>query len=279
MQKVFEGEHINDIYLDIIKALSTSPEYIASPRGMEVKEILNARLVLTNPRNCLITLKDRKLNYRFATIEKFEFIAGNHKPSRLLELNPNLAGFVNEYGFFDGHYEQRMHYWLPYIIGLLSTDPDSRQAVINIYGQQDRHKSKDIPCTLTMQFLIREEKLHMIVNMRSNDVLWGVPYDTASFCFIMEVVAASLGVELGTYSLNAGSLHLYTEREEQLTKLLTNTEVNEHKQPEIIAMDFDSIRDALNGFLLTYDEGLPDYDILDQVFPKWLADYAREFKL
>jgi thymidylate synthase len=280
MKRVFEGEHINDIYIDIIKELSRNPESIVRPRGMEIKEIRNATIILTNPKNCLVTLKERKLNYRFATIEKFEFIAGNHKPERLLSLNPNLQGFLNEYGFFDGHYETRLHYWLPYVVGLLKKDPDSRQAVINIYGQQDRHASKDIPCTLTMQFMLRDGKLDMIVNMRSQDLLWGTPYDVNGFCFIMEVIASSLMVELGTYYHNMGSLHLYTEREEQLTKLLENQVINGHYNPTLDDFDFEIIKDQLNGFLMSFDDGcLTDEELNKEVFPNYLNEYVREFKL
>lgn len=280
MKRVFEGEHINDIYLQAIEEVSKNPESVVRPRGMEIKEIRNATFILTNPKNCLVTLKERKLNYKFATIEKFEFVAGNHRPGRLLELNPNLKSFLNDYGFFDAHYETRLHYWLPYIVGLLKKDPDSRQAVINIYGQQDRHSSKDIPCTLTMQFMIRDGKLDMIVNMRSQDLLWGTPYDVNSFCFIMEVIASALMVELGTYYHNMGSLHLYTEREDQLTKLLADRTLNTHINPEISDYDFDIIKDELTHFLISYD-GQADFSEteVDNAYLKFIGEYVREFKL
>jgi len=280
INRTFICDHINDGYLQMIDAVAHCPEYKVSPRGQEIKEITNAHLILTNPKNCLLTLKNRKLNYKFATIEKFEYIAGSHNPSRLLKLNSNLKHFVNDYGFFDGHYSTRLHYWLPYIIGLLKKDPDSRQAVISIYGQQDRHASKDIPCTLTMQFLMRDKKLHMIVNMRSNDILWGVPYDTNSFCFILEVVAAALEVEMGTYSLNAGSLHLYTEREKQLTDLLKDTSTVDYRNPVLHYAPFEQVKDKLSAFLSLYDSNeLNRMSSSEPLINHWLTLYATEFDL
>ena len=60
-----------------------------------------------------------------------------------------------------------------------------------------------------MQVLIRNGLLHLIVQMRSNDVVWGLPYDVFLFTMIQELLARTLGLELGTYVHGAGSLHLY----------------------------------------------------------------------
>ena len=45
--------------------------------------------------------------------------------------------------------------------------------------------------------------------MRSNDIWMGVPYDMFSFCFLQVKMAMELGVEVGTYTHYAGSLHMY----------------------------------------------------------------------
>jgi thymidylate synthase len=53
--------------------------------------------------------------------------------------------------------------------GVLLNDKDSRQAVINF--NQPKHKQKevkDFPCTETLTFLIRDNKLEVINKMRSN---------------------------------------------------------------------------------------------------------------
>jgi hypothetical protein len=49
----------------------------------------------------------------------------------------------------------------------------------------------------------------MIVNMRSNDVFLGVPYDVFSFTMLQEYIAMRTGFQLGSYFHNAGSFHLY----------------------------------------------------------------------
>ena len=248
MKKYYENDNINDLYLDLIDNVTNSPEYEVSPRGMAIKEITNVVVTLTNPKNCLITLKDRKLNNAFAAVEKLEYLSGQTNPDRILNYNKNFGFCKNTYNYFDGAYANRLGYWYRHIYNLLKKDPDSRQAVATIYGPQDRHESKDIPCTLFHHYFIREGKLNMTAYMRSNDLLWGFPYDVNGFCFLLEAMASMLGVEMGTYTHVANSMHSYVEREEQITKLLTNSEKLDIVNPTLERMGFDEMYNNLNLF-------------------------------
>jgi thymidylate synthase len=92
--------------------------------------------------------------------------------------------------------------------------PETRQAVCSLWRPSDlvnafRGDKKDLPCTLTLQFILRSGKLNLIVNMRSNDVWLGLPYDAWAWCSIQQLVADALDVELGWYQHQAGSLHVY----------------------------------------------------------------------
>lgn len=96
------------------------------------------------------------------------------------------------------------------IIKILNEKPNTRQAVVQIFSRNDIIKyHKDIPCTCTMQFIIRKNRLQLFVCMRSNDIYKGLPHDIFSFTMIQEIVARRLGIELGEYSHYTTSLHLY----------------------------------------------------------------------
>jgi thymidylate synthase len=98
------------------------------------------------------------------------------------------------------------------VIGLLRKKPSSRQAVIQIFNAEDLLKDyKDIPCTCTLQFLIRKGYLHAVTHMRSNDAFLGLPHDVFAFTFFQEILARTLGLKLGTYKHAVGSLHIYDE--------------------------------------------------------------------
>lgn len=95
---------------------------------------------------------------------------------------------------------------------LLSEKPGSRRAVIQLFNAEDiATDHKEIPCTTTLQFHLREGLLHLSVSMRSNDAYWGLPHDVFCFTMLQEMIARRLGVELGEYYQYVGSMHVYDD--------------------------------------------------------------------
>ncbi len=98
------------------------------------------------------------------------------------------------------------------IIKLLSKKNSSKQAVIQLFDARDlKSEIKSLPCTCTLQFMIRDGALHMFTHMRSNDAYTGLPHDIFAFTMIQEIIANILNVKLGTYSHLVNSLHIYTK--------------------------------------------------------------------
>lgn len=234
-------DNFNTLYKDLIDFVLYDGKKSA-PRGKEITELISHQFCLSNPKECLCTIKERKLNYAFAIIEKMQYLTGVDIPDRLCFYNKNYSSFMNEEtGQFDGSYAPRFGRQLMYIYKLLKKDPDSRQAVININNETDNHESKDVACTLTLQFLLRNGKLNLITNMRSNDVLWGTPYDVNGFCFILEVMAKWLKVDIGEYYHNNGSVHIYHNFVSKMVKVMGANETNNMKNPD---WDIDNPKDT-----------------------------------
>jgi thymidylate synthase len=139
--------------------------------------------------------------------------------------NKNLLNFSDDGERFSGAYGPKFVEQLSYVIHTLTKDPDSRQAIINIWRERPG-PSKDIPCTLSFQFFIRDHMVEMITTMRSNDVFLGLPYDLFNFTMIQNLVANMLefstGVQygLGQYVHQVGSLHVYEKHYEAVRKIL-----------------------------------------------------------
>lgn len=102
---------------------------------------------------------------------------------------------------------------------VLTKDPYSRQAVIHIKPIQ-LYSTKDVTCTYFLQFFIRNNKLDLVVGMRSNDLLFGTTYDVFMFTFLQELMAAELGVELGTYKHFASNIHFYMKDSVKIEEIL-----------------------------------------------------------
>ncbi|MFG0245710.1 MAG: thymidylate synthase [Phycisphaerales bacterium JB052] len=170
-----------------------------------------------------ITLRERGLNYMFGLIERMSYLSGvGHHPHVITSYMENYRNFLEENHTDMGAYGPRMSYQLNQAYHLLRKDPDTRQAVVNVYNyMQDGHGDKrNEPCTLALHFLLRDGALNMTAYMRSNDIWWGFPYDMAAFAFLQQVMAHWLGVELGTYTHVATSLHMYESMIPTIEKFL-----------------------------------------------------------
>ena len=71
----------------------------------------------------------------------------------------------------------------------------------------------DFMCTQNVQYFINENGgvtfLDCIVNIRSNDAVFGYDNDYLWFRYVLEKLATDLNVTAGTIYWNAGSLHVY----------------------------------------------------------------------
>ncbi|WPH68063.1 dCMP hydroxymethylase [Klebsiella phage ValerieMcCarty02] len=102
----------------------------------------------------------------------------------------------------------------------LINNPDSRRGIMIYTRPQmqydfERDGMSDFMCTNNVQYLIRDNKVHAVVNMRSNDCWAGYRNDYAWQLYILEqltkTVSAGSGkeYEVGNIIWNAGSLHVY----------------------------------------------------------------------
>lgn len=97
-----------------------------------------------------------------------------------------------------------------FVTEALKKHPVSRQGVIQIFSAADiRSPHNDVPCTCTLQALIRHEQLHLVAHMRSNDWFLGLPHDFFAFTMLQEIMARTLSLDLGAYKHMVGSFHLY----------------------------------------------------------------------
>lgn len=113
------------------------------------------------------------------------------------------------------------------VIETLKRHPESRQAIITMWHGTDLEHAinvdkKDLPCTLTHQFLLRNEYLHLVTTMRSNDVWLGMPYDVFCNTQLQKLVADILGVSVGSYTHNAGSMHYYERNFDKIDQVLSS---------------------------------------------------------
>lgn len=162
----------------------------------------------------LLGSKERKFSVSYACAEFLWYMLGTNDTTFIKKIAPSYRLYEDRTNFANGAYGPRMLPQLRWVIRELKKLPASRRAVVNIWDHDlQNFESLDLPCTLTLQFLLRDDQLHMITTMRSQDVWLGMPYDVFCFTVIQRLIANELHVDIGSYTHQCGSIHLYAKNE------------------------------------------------------------------
>lgn len=212
----------------------------------ETLEVLDFKTEIQNPIQRCVGGAGRNINVFFLLAESIWIWAGRNDVDFLTLFNRQMSEYSDDgrtfnapYGFRLRHYGHKSSQtfltderddavlrrysgedWeldkfhmdqIKWVIDLLQKDPTTRRAVITIWNPEfDTKDSKDIPCNDLLMFKIRDNKLHLTIANRSNDLHWGLCTNVFQFSFVLELMAEILGVEVGRQVHNSQSLHIYS---------------------------------------------------------------------
>ncbi len=106
-------------------------------------------------------------------------------------------------------YHERYAHQVPFIISELRRNPYSRRAIMNIRNFEIDSTNVDPACLQSIQYFIRDGALHCKIMFRSNDLPEAFFYNAFALIRLQERIAKELGVEVGTYTHRANSMHCY----------------------------------------------------------------------
>lgn len=209
--QVFEGHNSSELYRqELISVWQDGDE--VSTRGFNTRELLNVATVVQHPEDHCVLVPGRRWNPWLALSEALWILAGRDDIAPLLPYNKNIASFSDDGIRNYGAYGKRIGFQLEDMIARLDEDHNDRRAVVSIWRPEDlTANTKDPPCNDMIMFKLRQNRLHMTVINRSNDLHWGLyAVNLPTFGLIQEYVAARLGCELGFQTHMSNSLHIYT---------------------------------------------------------------------
>jgi len=244
---------VDQAWMQLAQDVLTNGETV-NPRGEATKEILGAKATfwMDFP---ILSMPDRRLGYRFMAREAWWILSGRNDVKSIKDY-ASISRFSDDGIYFFGAYGPRIIDQMPYVLRTLRNDRYSRQAVMTIWRESPM-ASKDIPCSITCQFMIRKNLLHVFLNMRSSDIWLGVPYDWFNFSMLGAYVALALkdkyiDLKLGQLHYYAASSHLYAWNEPTLLECS-----NTIRKYEPLSIDDFACQDHLVEHLQYLSEGKP----------------------
>ena len=224
---IIEGKYLDEILRKLYGELTKSTDTFEASKG-KGQDLLAPKVILKNPRARISATANRgRLISALgefcwymsgsADLEFVRFYIPNYPPVEAVgsledAYGPRLMG-TGEFGHSIRQLELATE--------RLRKKPDTRRAVVAIVDAQDFQEGQaEAPCTLALQFIRRRRSLHTVAMMRSNDAYMGFIHDVFCFTMIQELVARSLGVQVGEYHHFATSLHLYERNLNEVSKYL-----------------------------------------------------------
>jgi hypothetical protein len=234
------GENLLSVYPDLIDAVKGGA--IVSPRGQPVVECAYPlSWTLHCPEQWALAIPGRRINPFFALAEVVWMWAGKSGADFITYYNKNMSSFLDTgVPYFNAAYGARVRHagyketpfreipypqtagslvhvpvevdQLEHVIRKLEGDPFTRQAVVSLWDpiKDNFIVSKDYPCNNMVYFSNRDGRLNVTVVIRSNDLIWGTPHNMVQFAHLQALIAGSLDLGVGWFTVLCNNLHYYT---------------------------------------------------------------------
>jgi thymidylate synthase len=181
--------------------------------------LFNHGFIIENPMDNLIINKKRNWNLVYAEREWNWYLTKNANVKKLAEKAKIWLNHMDSYGNVNSNYGAQINRnnQLNIIIDEIKRKKTNRHAWLTIYDGKEKKSSpftnngyeKDTPCTLNIGFQYYDNKLHMTVLMRSNDIWFGFCNDQYCFSMIFKEVCEKSGLKMGNYYHFAANMHKY----------------------------------------------------------------------
>jgi len=189
----------------------------SQPRDLKVKEAILSNFII-DPRAPIANFPQRKFNWKYLAGELAWYLKQDRDVGYIGAFsnfwshitNPGSNEINSNYGSLVFNAKQ-----FGWVVDSLVADKNSRQAIMFFNNPEFQFEgNKDFVCTMYANFFIRNGLLNMKIQMRSNDIFYGLTFDAPFFAFLQQSVFLKLketypDLELGMYYHFADNLHYY----------------------------------------------------------------------
>jgi len=172
----------------------------------------------------LVTTK--KLHTKSIIYELLWFLTGD---TNVKYLNDHDVNIWNEWADSDGNlgpiYGAQWRSWrtadsqsidqISLVIDQIKSNPDSRRLIVSAWNVGELDRMALPPCHLLFQFYVAGGRLSCQLYQRSADVFLGLPFNIASYAFLVHLIAQQCDLRPGELVWTGGDVHLYQNHLEQ----------------------------------------------------------------
>lgn len=237
---VFKFKTINNAYVKLVKRIYEKPDYfeevISDGKGPNINKrsrfhLRNVHLMIKNPEKfdgykVKCPERSKKMN-NYIMRETALFDCGETRAEVMGNISTMWRAIKNPDGTINANYGYMVYYlrdapkdisqW-EWCKNRLDKNIHTLQAYMHFNRPKDQFvENLDQPCTVFTQFTVEHGYLNFHSYMRSNDIIYGTPYNIAYFRLLQERMLHYLNsqghnLKFGYLHHNTTSLHLYVDK-------------------------------------------------------------------
>jgi len=183
----------------------------------------------SHPSEKVLFYPERDANPFFHLMEAFWMLAGRNDVEWISQFNGRINNYSDDGKTFHGAYGYRWKNWfgkdqLQECFLRLSTYENDRRVVLTMWDPKTdlvlSNDGRDYPCNTQIFFWRRDERLHMSIINRSNDMIWGAyGANAVHMAVLQEYMAGMLRIQVGKMYQFSNNLHAYVEVLEKIKNI------------------------------------------------------------
>jgi len=130
------------------------------------------------------------------------------------------------------------HDQLETLIDGLIGNPYGRRHIVSAWNTGDLQRMALEPCHILFQCHVQDGVLSLHMYQRSADLFLGVPYNIASYAYLLHLLAAYTGLTVGRLIVSYGDIHIYNNHQQQIAEYMHSPT---YTLPELI-LDVDAVK-------------------------------------
>ena len=218
-------------YLDLLKYILENGQKKDDRTGVGTLSVFGTQMRF-NLQEGFPLITTKKLHVKSIIHELLWFLKGETNIKYLKENGVTIWDeWADENGELGPVYGYQWRKWQDYngghidqiqnIIDEIKTNPNSRRLVVSAWNVAQLKEMRLPPCHILFQFYVLDGKLSLQVYQRSADIFLGVPFDIASYSFLLMMVAQVTNLTPYELIYIFGDTHLYLNHIEQAKLQLT----------------------------------------------------------
>ncbi|MGB0757231.1 MAG: thymidylate synthase [Patescibacteria group bacterium] len=150
--------------------------------------------------------------------------------------------FNAEYESWDSDYTNQGIDQLKKVVDTLKSNPHDRRMIVSAWNPLQLDEMALPPCHYGFQVTVINNRINLLWNQRSVDVMLGLPFNIASYALLLHLLAKESGLEEGKLIGFLGDVHIYENHVKGAKEQLFR-DPQKHALPKLETENFTSIFD------------------------------------